>query len=183
MPVCHLQGAPRVAYAIRDLAASEADALGRLMVDAYAALPGFPSPDTQPGYYAMLRNIGDLAKQSGTRVLVAVSPEHTVLAGITYYANLAHYGTAGAVSAERNASGIRLLAVDSRFRNQGLGRALTMACIALARANGHSAVILHTTKTMPIAWALYQQLGFLPAPELDFTQQGLPVFGFRLELS
>ena len=35
---------------------------------------------------------------------------------------------------------------------------------------------------MQVAWRLYQKMGFERSPDLDFTQEELPVFGFRLGL-
>jgi hypothetical protein len=54
--------------------------------------------------------------------------------------------------------------------------------ILLARDKGHSQVILHTTQAMQPAWGLYLKLGFERALDLDFSQQELPVCGFRLRL-
>jgi hypothetical protein len=36
---------------------------------------------------------------------------------------------------------------------------------------------------MRIAWELYERLGFARSEDLDFSQQGLSVFGFRLALN
>jgi len=33
---------------------------------------------------------------------------------------------------------------------------------------------------MRVAWSLYQKLGFERSPDLDFAQEELPVYGFRL---
>jgi ribosomal protein S18 acetylase RimI-like enzyme len=96
---------------------------------------------------------------------------------------MAHYGGGGIASSVRNASGIRLLGVDPGFRGSGVGRALTTACIQLARDAGHSQVILHSTQAMRIAWGLYERMGFVRSEDLDFVQEGFPVFGFRLRLN
>lgn len=58
-----------------------------------------------------------------------------------------------------------------------------MACIQRAREQGRSQVILHTTRAMTVAWGLYGKLGFVRSEDLDFQQDALPVFGFRLRLS
>lgn len=63
-----------------------------------------------------------------------------------------------------------------------MGRALTVACIELAREKGHAEVVLHTTKAMRVAWGMYERLGFVRSADLDFSQQALQVFGFRLKL-
>jgi hypothetical protein len=43
-------------------------------------------------------------------------------------------------------------------------------------------MVLHTTQAMQVAWAMYEKLGFTRSEDLDFEQEGLPVFGFRLPL-
>lgn len=96
---------------------------------------------------------------------------------------MGHYGSGGSATSVKNASGNRLLGVSTRHRNLGAGRALTQACIELARKAGHSEVILHTTPAMQFAWRLYESVGFVRSEDLDFSQRGLPVFGFRLRLT
>lgn len=168
---------------IRDLQPSEHDALGRLMVDVYSSLEGFPTPAEQPRYYEMLANIGQFTQKPHTRVLVALTPEGELVGGVVYFGDMAHYGGGGIASSVRNASGIRLLGVDPRFRSSGAGRALTSACVQLARDAGHSQVILHSTQAMRIAWGLYERMGFTRSEDLDFVQEGFPVYGFRLNTS
>ncbi|MBK8725916.1 MAG: GNAT family N-acetyltransferase [Holophagaceae bacterium] len=168
--------------AIRDLHPDEAEALGALMVEAYASLEGFPPPQEQPQYYELLARIGDFAAKPGARVLVAHSPAGELLGGVVYFGDMAHYGAPGLATAQADAAGIRLLGVSPRHRGLGTGKALTRACLDLARAQGRAQVVLHTTQAMPVAWTMYEGLGFVRAPELDFPQQGLPVFGFRLPL-
>jgi len=167
---------------IRELSPQEADALGGLMVRAYSGLAGFPSPSEQPGYYQMLRDIGSFAERPGATILVAVSPNAELLGGVVYFGDMSQYGSGGAATSETDASGMRLLGVDPRFRHCGVGKALTEACIELARKSGRAQVILHTTKAMQVAWNLYEKLGFVRSEDLDFHQQELPVFGFRLKL-
>jgi len=171
-----------VHYEIRDLRPSEFESLGRLMVRVYSSLEGFPTPAEQPAYYELLANIGQFSERPHARVLVAVDRSGTILGGVVYFGDMAHYGSGGIASEERNASGIRLLGVDPAHRGAGVGRALTNACIELAREAGHAQVVLHTTQVMRAAWSLYERLGFVRAPELDFLQEGFPVFGFRLTL-
>ena len=167
---------------IRDLRPAESDALGRLLVETYSGLDGFPTPDEQPNYYKMLADIGLFAEKSDARVLVAVTATGELVGGVVYFGDMAQYGSGGTATAVKNASGIRLLGVDPRFRGMGAGKALTNACIELAREKEHAQVILHTTRAMQVAWGLYERLGFERAEDLDFSQQGLPVFGFRLRL-
>jgi ribosomal protein S18 acetylase RimI-like enzyme len=159
---------------IRDIHPAEHEALGRLMVGVYSRLDGFPTPAEQPRYYELLANIGRFTEKPGTRVLVALTPGGDLAGGIVYFGGIA--------TSIADASGIRLLGVDPRHRNAGVGKALANACIRLARESGHAQVILHTTQAMQVAWGLYERLGFVRDGELDFAQEGLPVFGFRLSL-
>lgn len=164
---------------IRDLRPGESEALGRLLVEVYSALDGFPMPAEQPQYYALLANIGCFAGKPGARVLVALTAEGELIGGVVYFGEMAEYGSGGSAPSITDASGIRLLAVSPHHRNFGAGKSLTRACIELARQARHSQVILHTTRAMHVAWRMYEKLGFARSEDLDFLQQGLPVFGFR----
>ena len=168
---------------IRDLRQDESEALGRLMIEAYSGLEGFPTPAQQPRYYAMLADIGRFTAIKDARVLVATSAEGELVGGVVYFGDMAEYGSGGIATTIANASGIRLLGIGPAFRGIGAGKALSRACIDLAREQGHSQVILHTTQAMRVAWGLYERLGFARSEDLDFLQDGLPVFGFRLRLS
>ncbi|WP_188130988.1 GNAT family N-acetyltransferase [Paraburkholderia panacisoli] len=167
---------------VRDGSSDELSQLGRLLVKIYAALPGFPTPDEHPGYYEMLANIARFAEKPGARVLVALSEHNELAGGVVYFGDMSQYGSGGLATSVQDASGIRLLGVDPAFRGMGVGKALTLACIELARESGHSQVILHTTKAMQLAWGMYEKLGFVRSEDLDFSQQGLQVYGFRLKL-
>ncbi|HZH43996.1 MAG TPA: GNAT family N-acetyltransferase [Lysobacter sp.] len=167
---------------IRRIRPEERAPLGRLMVEVYAGLDGFPTPREQPAYYTMLAEIGALDDRDHTEVLVAVDEQGALAGGVVYFSCMGAYGAGGTATQVRAASGIRLLGVDPRFRGAGIGRALTLACIERARAAGHREVVLHTTRAMQAAWSMYERLGFQRSPDLDFMQQALPVYGFRLPL-
>ncbi len=167
---------------IREIKRSENRFLGELMVDVYSRLEGFPSPTEQPVYYKMLSNIGRLNEQDHTSVLVAESSNNEIVGGVVYYSDMSMYGSGGSATLEKNASGIRLLCVDPKSRGLGVGKALSNECIRLAKVDGNNQVILHTTQAMEVAWSLYTKLGFERSTDLDFSQEELPVFGFRLRL-
>lgn len=167
---------------IREIRKQECAAIGRLMVDVYSHLEGFPSPREQPDYYEMLENIGSFNERDSTTVFVALSEWEQLLGGVVYFNDMAAYGSGGTATHETNASGIRLLGVSANARGAGVGKALTEACIKQAREDQNAQVILHTTQAMEIAWGLYERLGFERSTDLDFLQQGFPVFGFRLQL-
>ncbi|WP_211208302.1 GNAT family N-acetyltransferase [Leeia oryzae] len=169
-------------FQIRDIRTEEHDTLGRLMCEVYASLPGFPTPAEQPGYYDMLAHIGRFTDKPATRVLVAVDQHATVLGGIVYFGDMTQYGSGGSATQETHAAGIRLLGVSHAARGQGIGKALTEACIQCAKDQQQQQVILHTTQAMQTAWHLYERLGFTRSPDLDFLQGTLQVYGFRRPL-
>lgn len=167
---------------IREVRPEEHEALGRLMVGVYSTLDGFPTPAEQPRYYEMLADIARLGEKPATHVLVATTADGELVGGIVYFDDMAQYGSGGTATQEKHAAGIRLLGVDPKFRGAGAGKALATACLQRAREQGHTQVILHTTAAMTVAWKMYEQLGFARSEDLDFLQEALPVFGFRLRL-
>lgn len=170
-------------FSIRDVRNGDYRKLGELMVEVYSSLDGFPSQSEQPDYYRMLMDVGRMAEKPGVRVLVAEGHGGILLGGIVYFSDMASYGSGGSATSEKSAAGIRLLAVSPKARGAGLGKALTLACLDLAREQGRAQMILHTTGAMRVAWGMYERLGFRRSPNLDFTQVDLPVFGFRLLLN
>ncbi|MCW3071249.1 MAG: family N-acetyltransferase [Bacteroidetes bacterium] len=169
-------------YTVRNAKPGEYKEIGKLMVEVYSQLEGFPKPSEQPAYYQVLANIGDMAGKPGTELLVALSPDNKIAGAVVYFSNMQHYGSGGTATAEQNASGFRLLAVDPSERGQGIGKLLTIECIRKAKDKKHSQVIIHSTKAMQTAWNMYENIGFERSEDLDFLQGSLPVFGFRLAL-
>lgn len=156
--------------------------IGKLMVEVYSNLEGFPSKIEQPEYYQLLANIGSLTENTKTRLLVAISPDGKIDGAVVYFGDMKYYGSGGIATLEKDAAGFRLLAVDPAARGLGLGKLLTDACIQLAKDENQIQMIIHTTKAMQIAWKMYESLGFRRSEDLDFMQESLPVFGFRLSL-
>ena len=169
-------------FTIRKARPSEHKEIGQLMVQVYSKLKGFPSKMEQPEYYTLLANIGELTKKPATELLVALSTKGEIAGAVVYFSNMKYYGSGGTATKEKNASGFRLLAVAPAFRGKGLGKTLSLACIKKARIDANKQLIIHTTKSMEIAWKMYEHLGFKRADELDFQQGELPVFGFRMRL-
>jgi predicted N-acetyltransferase YhbS len=78
---------------------------------------------------------------------------------------------------------VRLLAVVPVARGHGVGAALTRECVLRARRAGASAITLHTADIMATAMHLYERLGFVRAPELDFHPvENVTIKGFRFNL-
>jgi len=170
-------------YTIRNAKPSEFEEIGKLMVQVYSQLEGFPKEKEQPEYYKVLSNIGELTNNPGTELLIAVSPDNKIAGGVVYFSNMQYYGSGGTATKEQNAAGFRLLAVDPLTRGQGIGKLLVNECIRKAKDKKLSPVIIHSTKAMQVAWHMYEAMGFVRSEDLDFMQGELPVFGFRLFLN
>ncbi len=168
---------------IRAAQPQEYAAAGRLMVEVYRRLEGFPGPDEQPEYYHMLANIGELVARPGAALLVACSEDGAILGAVVYFGDMQLYGSGGTATAERNAAGFRLLAVDTAARGLGIGKQLALACIERAREERQQQMIIHTTMAMQPAWAMYEKMGFRRSQDLDFMQGSIPVSGFRMQLA
>lgn len=80
---------------------------------------------------------------------------------------------------------IRMLAVDAHFRSRGIGKALVGHCVQTAKEKGYPFIGLHTAHFMKNALNLYEQMGFIRVPSLDFEplDDGIIVKAFRLNLT
>ncbi len=170
-------------YTVRNAKPEEFKEIGELMVDVYAVLKGFPKPDEQPQYYGLLRKVGQLTKNKNIELLVAVSDQGNIGGAVVFFNDMKDYGSGGTATQEKNACGFRLLAVGPKSRGLGLGKLLTEYCLEKAKECGSKNMVIHTTNSMKIAWGMYERLGFKRAKDLDFMQDNLPVFGFRLKLN
>ncbi len=169
-------------FTIREATREEYKAIGKLMVKVYSKLEGFPKKNEQPEYYKMLADIGEWCNKPCTKLLVAVDSEGKVGGAVVYFSDMKYYGSGGTATQEKNAAGFRLLAVDPELRGNGLGTEITLACIDRAKNDRVEQLIIHSTEYMRIAWNMYEKLGFKRSADLDFMQEELPVFGFRLKL-
>jgi ribosomal protein S18 acetylase RimI-like enzyme len=168
---------------VRDAHPSEFEEIGRLMVKVYSQLVGFPKPDEQPNYYNMLLNVGDFTARPETELLVAISSDDKIAGAVVYFNDMKYYGSGGLATQEKKAAGFRLLAVDPAARGGGIGKLLVSECVKKAKERNLSQVIIHSTKSMQVAWRMYERIGFKRSVDLDFMQGELEVFGFRLSLA
>jgi len=79
---------------------------------------------------------------------------------------------------------IRMLAVDKESRGHGIARELVKHCILVSQEKGYTHIGLHTADFMKGAMKLYEDMGFVRVPELDFepANDGVMVRGFRLNM-
>lgn len=167
---------------IRNAMPEEFTAIGKLMVDVYSKLDGFPDKSELPSYYDYLANVGNLTQQENTELLTAISSKNKVVGAVVYFNDLKNYGTIGTITKIKNASGFRLLAVDSKEQGKGIGKLLILECIKRTKQRNQKHLYIHSTESMKIAWGMYEKLGFSRCPEIDFVQNNIYVYGFRLSL-
>jgi ribosomal protein S18 acetylase RimI-like enzyme len=168
---------PPTTFLIRPVRPEEYGLLGELTVAAYHSLPDVMGH--QDAYDGQLR---DVARRAATScVLVAVGPEGELLGGVTYVR-----GPDDPYSEEltEGEAGMRMLAVDPARQGQGIGRLLAQACLDRARAAGRKCLVLHTGAWMPGAIALYEKMGFVRKPEIDFAPApGIDLIAYSFDLT
>jgi ribosomal protein S18 acetylase RimI-like enzyme len=168
--------ATATSFVIRPIRTDECEALGDLTVAAYHAIPAeMPLQDV---YDLQLRDVARRARTSC--VLVAASPAGQLLGGVTFVS-----GPDDPYSEElrQDEAGIRMLAVDPACQGRGIGRALTEACLERARAAGRARLVLHTAAVMPAAIHLYERMGFVRLPDLDFSPApGIDLVAYSYDL-
>jgi GNAT superfamily N-acetyltransferase len=162
---------------VRDTRPDEFDAVGSLIRAAYAEYaPAMP----EGRWERYMQNATDLPGRLEDAVLIVAELDNRLVGTITYYPDGA-LPTSGAWP--KGWVGLRLLGVHPHVRGLGIGHALMQECIGRARAQGATAVGLHTTELMAVARAMYERMGFVRAPEHDYrTGAGNVVPAYRFDL-
>ena len=157
---------------VRTARPNEYPEVGELLVSVYVG-EGFSPAERAPG----LRAVEPLA--TGGELLVAWDEREGVLGTGTFVLG----GTPQAETAGEGEAELRLLAVAPVARGRGIGEALVAECIRRARERGCQRLVLSTRPTMAPAQRLYARLGFVRAPERDWSKAGSPRIVFTLELA
>ncbi len=139
----------------------ELAAVGALTVAAYTA-DGYLR-GAEDGYAEHLRAAGDRAREA--ELAVAVDETDGSLLGTVTYVRA---GTPWAEVSKPGQAEFRMLAVAPEARGRGVGAALTGWCLDRARAEGCTGIVLSTLPMMHAAHRLYERLGFVRTPELDW---------------
>ena len=149
-------------FTIRPVGPAEYDALARITLEAYEG----NRDDLGDDYRDELRDVAGRA--AACPVLVAIGHDGTVLGGVAYVP-----GRSNPMSElERDGeAGIRMLSVDPAAQGLGVGRALTVACLERARADGRSGMALYTRPANVPAQQLYASLGFVRDPDRDWEYE------------
>jgi ribosomal protein S18 acetylase RimI-like enzyme len=158
---------------IREALAGEMAAVGALRVATYESERLL---DANPPYAVTLAALG--ADGHGT-VLVAEDGGH--LLGT---AMLDPWHDGSEIARGPQEAEVRGVAVARQAQGRGVGRALMLAVIDLARVAGASRLLLLTRPVMTAAQALYGSLGFERLPDLDcepVPEVTLLAFGLPLD--
>ena len=162
-------------YIIREAKQSEYSQLGELMVAVYSQLKDFPGPTEIPDYYNTLRNVGEYANSPKVKLFVAVSERGIIDGGLVYFGDMRYYGAGEDITKTQKSGAFRFLAVNPTTRGKGLGKLLIDACYTQARKEGYKHIVIHSTKFMMVAWKMYERMGFVRFPEIDFEKSGVQV--------
>jgi ribosomal protein S18 acetylase RimI-like enzyme len=145
-----------VSLTIREAVPEDHGELSRLIVAAYQEFADALGDDWA-GYRDELADIARRAAQ-GTQLVAETAGR--LVATVTYYP------PRGEAAADEwwwwpvGFAYLRALGVDPAARGKGVGRALTLACVERARADGAAGIALNSVSVMTAATALYEGLGF-----------------------
>jgi GNAT superfamily N-acetyltransferase len=165
---------------IRDGHESDRDTVQDVTLSAYQQYEAVMPPPHWENYQ---RNILDtLADVRPAEQIVAEQDGAIVGAVLLYPAGTVLSGPDG-TSVTLAWPEVRLLAVAPATRGQGIGKALMHECVRRALHSGSAAITLHTNDMMEVAMRMYERMGFVRAPELDFhPAPGVTIKGFRFNL-
>lgn len=160
---------------IRRITPDEHEELARITVEAYRRVDTGDRSFLSDAYEQELRDVGGRAAVA--EVLVAVD-DSRLLGGLTYIPPGPHPLSE---HREPELASIRMLAVAADAQGCGVGQALTEAAMGRARAAGAPGMILHSTSVMTTAHRLYERLGWVRDPSLDWEPEpGVDLWGFRI---
>ncbi|MEV0458081.1 GNAT family N-acetyltransferase [Catellatospora methionotrophica] len=160
---------------VRPATPADHDAVGALSVAAYR---GDGQTREDHPYEPTLRDVAARAAQA--ELLVAVDEATgAVLGSVTF----ALPGSPLAELATEGEAEFRMLAVSPQAQGRGVGEALARACLNRASELGCRSVVICVRDFAADARRLYARMGFVRAPELDWTPQpDVVLLGLRYPL-
>ena len=165
---------------IRDACDTDREAIRAVTLSAYEEYAAAVSPQFMEDYRRGM--LATLDEKGPAERIVAEQDGAIVGSVLLIPAGAAIHTPAGLVRLDWPE--VRLLAVAPAARGQGVGAALMEACVRRARQSGAAVLTLHTTDIMRTAMHLYERMGFVHAPELDFSPgEDMIVKGYRLNLA
>lgn len=140
-------------------------------------------------FEAYRSNVLDIESRQAVSETLVAEHDGRIVGTITYFRDANDEGMGP--PAPPATAGIRAVAVHPDARGLGIGRRLADAAVERARADGASAILLHTWTVMGAAIATYERVGFRRAPAFDagsssFFPTGIdedpPALAFWLDL-
>jgi GNAT superfamily N-acetyltransferase len=166
---------------IRDAQPTDSDAIREVTLAAYSEY----AAHMEPTHWELYREniLATLADTSLAEQFVA-QHDTTIIGTVLLYPprdfNAAEHG----IALQMPWPEVRLLAVVPAARGRGVGVALMHECVRRTRRSGIRMLSLHTTDFMQAAMRMYQRMGFVRAPALDFQPMpGVTIKGYCLDLS
>ncbi len=148
--------------------------LGRLTVEAYAADGHITADDP----YA--EDLADTTVRRREAVLLVAEDGDGHLLGT---ATVVPPGSPLAEMCRPGEVELRMLAVDPLARGRGVGEQLVRASVDLAGERGCDRLVLSSGTWMATAHRLYGRLGFVRAPERDWSpREGVLLLGYELPM-
>ena len=167
-----------VCLVIRDARDDERDAMRELTLAAYEEYAAILPEAVWTGYRRQLA--ATLDSEGPVERIVAQRNGALMGSVLLFPPATKAYGSA---ALSTDCPEVRLLAVGPKARGEGVGTALMNECAQRARRVGATALGLHTMDFMRAAVRLYERMGYIRAPELDFAPaKGVLVKGYRLDL-
>jgi GNAT superfamily N-acetyltransferase len=146
---------------IRPAAPDELDEVGALTVEAYVADAHIAA---EHSYTSILA--GTSARAAGAELYVA-ELDGRLVGTVTFCPPGSPYREVGGDGQGE----FRMLGVLPQARGHGIARALVEHCFDRCRSLGLGELVLCTMAEMAAARALYDSMGFVRAPELDFMPE------------
>jgi GNAT superfamily N-acetyltransferase len=162
---------------VRDAHPEELDKLSVLIREAYIEYQ-HSIPSRHWKFY--LENITDVRSRLGVSELIVAELDKQLVGAVTLYLE-----TSPSLREDwpEGWAGVRILAVRPPYRGRGIGRALMEECIRRCRERNIKTIGLHTGPAMAIAGKMYEDMGFVRAPQYDFQPApGIVVMAYRLDL-
>lgn len=159
---------------VREARESELDEVGAVTATVYDGLVG-------PEYLQIVRDARSRWDAPATTTLVALDDGTEGLLGAVVYAAP---GSPWRNLGDGDEAEIRMLGVLAAARGRGVGESLVRACVARAKAEGRSRLVLCTEPEMRAAQRLYVRLGFARVPHRDWTLRAdLTLLSYAMELA
>ena len=164
---------------IRDARGEDREAALKVTLSAFQQYAAVLPPPRWEGYYKNI--LATLSEDIPPAEQIVAEKEGIIVGSVLLYPP----GTAFSTLEEGplTCPEVRLLAVAPEARGLGIGTALMQECIRRARSLGASCLNLHTTDMMRVAMRIYERMGFVRAPEMDFhPDPSVTVKAYRLHL-